>query len=61
MKSRFTFAEVPVMPKERIGGESNAVSFRSLRNMVKEYLAVMVSFYILRARDDHGGAGAVSR
>lgn len=48
IKAGFIFAEVPVVLKERSGGDSKALLLKSFMSVVREYTALLISFYVLR-------------
>ncbi len=45
VKKGYLFGEVPCRLRRRSRGESKAISFRSLRNLAKGYLRLLIDFY----------------
>lgn len=47
MKSGYLYAEVPCALQQRVGGESKALTFKSLQKVIRGYLSTMASIYVL--------------
>jgi glycosyltransferase involved in cell wall biosynthesis len=48
LKRGYLYSEVPIAAKLRSGGEPRSFSFKSLLNVMSDYLSTLVDFYLLK-------------
>lgn len=51
IKSGYLYAEVPCALKQRMSGESKALTFKSLLKVIRGYITTITSVYIFNSRN----------